>query len=253
MALPLIFCSLIIGRLASRFSMWAGGPEREHVGVLEPEQEPLELVEPGHHTHPSVSIRPDAAGQHDVAHLLLAQRPGDGAAHRGAVRHVVRIGNVARRTTNADSAPLKSIWRSPKLMASPTTTSAPRRPKGSSLSADRPNTRTACYSLSSRLATLLPTSPDAPFTAIIPASFLHPCFILTGTPRLRQWSSAGPHPDGRSARRCPKNPDKDHPETGVKEHPEPCQASGDAGTSSITRNTTLPLGRRGLEPPTGGS
>ena len=37
--------------------------------------------------------------------------------------------------------------------------------------------------------------------------------------------------------------------TGVKDQPEPCQSSGDAGTSSITRNTTSPSAPGGSRTP----
>ena len=74
-----------------------GGPEGQHVGVLQGEKEPLDLVKPGDRAHPRVSISPDAAGHQDVAHVLLAQRLGDGATHLRTVRHVVWVGHVVRK------------------------------------------------------------------------------------------------------------------------------------------------------------
>jgi hypothetical protein len=50
-----------------------GRPEREHVGLVQTEQQLLELVEPEDLADPVVLVAAEAAGHDDVAHTLVAQ------------------------------------------------------------------------------------------------------------------------------------------------------------------------------------
>jgi hypothetical protein len=93
---------------------------------------------------------------------------------------------LSGRTTNADSAPLNNVWRSSGRIASPSRTSAPCRASPSSRSADRPNTRTSRPSPSSRAATLAPTFPDAPISAITGPPHRPWCVILSRATNERQ-------------------------------------------------------------------